>query len=143
MLTCSYRFLHLLKTEATVQRCSIKNLVWKVHWKTPTHHYKVVLQENLEVAVRTDCRRIVWACLPMACNFIKKETPAQVCSYEFCKIIKNTFFIEHLRCQLRKIRKFLVIFSEESAWWLMIQRQEIFWNFDNDHWFWRFTFDWI
>ena len=79
----------------------------------------------------------------MACNFIKKETPAQVSSYEFCKIIKNTFFIEHLRCQLHKIRKFLVIFAEESAWWLMIQRQEIFWNFDNDHWFWQFTFDWI
>ena len=27
-----------------------------------------------------------------ACNFIKKESPAQVFSYEFCKISKNTFF---------------------------------------------------
>ena len=34
---------------------------------------------------------------PQACNFIKKETLAQVFSYEFCKISKNTFFIEHLR----------------------------------------------
>ena len=27
-----------------------------------------------------------------ACNFIKKETLAQVFSYEFCEISKNTFF---------------------------------------------------
>ena len=31
-----------------------------------------------------------------ACNFIKKETLAQVFSFEFCKISKNTFFTEHL-----------------------------------------------
>ena len=30
------------------------------------------------------------------CNFIKKETLAQVFSCEFCKISKNTFFTEHL-----------------------------------------------
>ena len=30
------------------------------------------------------------------CNFIKKETLAQVFSCEFCKIFKNTFFTEHL-----------------------------------------------
>ena len=28
---------------------------------------------------------------PMACNFIKKESLAQVFSYEFCEISKNTF----------------------------------------------------
>ena len=33
---------------------------------------------------------------PMACNFIKKETLAQVFSCEFCKISKNIFFTEHL-----------------------------------------------
>ena len=32
-----------------------------------------------------------------ACNFIKKETPLQVFSCEFCKIFKNTVFTEHLR----------------------------------------------
>ena len=31
-----------------------------------------------------------------ACNFIKKETLAQVFSCEFCEISKNTFFVEHL-----------------------------------------------
>ena len=34
--------------------------------------------------------------MPWACNFIKKETLAQVFSCEFCEISKNTFFIEHL-----------------------------------------------
>ena len=32
----------------------------------------------------------------LACNFIKKETLAQVFSCEFCEISKNTFFTEHL-----------------------------------------------
>ena len=30
-----------------------------------------------------------------ACKFIKKETLAQVFSWEFCEILKNTFFTEH------------------------------------------------
>ena len=30
------------------------------------------------------------------CNFIKKDTLAQVFSCEFCKISKNTLFTEHL-----------------------------------------------
>ena len=32
---------------------------------------------------------------PTACNFIKKETPVQVFSCEFCEIFKNTYFVEH------------------------------------------------
>ena len=35
--------------------------------------------------------------VPQACNFIKKETLAQVFSCEFCKISKNTFYTGHLR----------------------------------------------
>ena len=34
--------------------------------------------------------------LPKACNFIKKESLAQVFSCEFWKISKKTYFIEHL-----------------------------------------------
>ena len=33
---------------------------------------------------------------PKACNFIKKETLAQMFSCEFCEISKNTFFTEHV-----------------------------------------------
>ena len=34
---------------------------------------------------------------PKGCNFIKKETLAQMFSFEFCKISRNNFFIEHIR----------------------------------------------
>ena len=33
---------------------------------------------------------------PEACNYIKKETLAQVFCCEFCEISKNTLFVEHL-----------------------------------------------
>ena len=41
-----------------------------------------------------------------ACNFIKKETPTQMFSCEFCEIFKNTFFIEHLRWLLLYIMEY-------------------------------------
>ena len=34
---------------------------------------------------------------PQTCNFIKRETLAQVLFCEFCEIFKKTFFTEHLR----------------------------------------------
>ena len=34
---------------------------------------------------------------PQACNFIKKETLAQVFSCEFCEIFKSTSFTERLQ----------------------------------------------
>ena len=40
-----------------------------------------------------------------ACNFIKKETLAQVFSCELCETSKNTFFIEHLRWILLFLEK--------------------------------------
>ena len=41
-----------------------------------------------------------------ACNFIKKETLAQVFSCEFCEIYKNTFFTGHLRATASVYRHF-------------------------------------
>ena len=32
-----------------------------------------------------------------ACNFVKKETLAQVLFSQFCEIFQSTFFTEHLR----------------------------------------------
>ena len=58
-------------TEAVVQRCSVKNLL-------------------LEISQKFTGKQV------QACNFIKRETLAQVFSCEFCKISKNTFFTEHL-----------------------------------------------
>ena len=39
-----------------------------------------------------------------ACNFIKKETLAQVFSCEFCEISKNTFSTEHIRTTASAIK---------------------------------------
>ena len=69
----SYFLNHLTQTalfsvfsEANSQRCSVKNVFLKISQN---------LQEN------------TW---PRTCNFIKKETLAQVFSCEFCEISKNT-----------------------------------------------------
>ena len=35
-------------------------------------------------------------CTGLVCNFVKKETFAQVFSGKFCKVFKNTFFTEYL-----------------------------------------------
>ena len=40
-----------------------------------------------------------------ACNFIKKETPTQLFSCEFCYILKNTFLTEHLRVTVSDHRR--------------------------------------
>ena len=47
----------------------------------------------------TTCARVIFknkVAGLQACNFIKKETLAQVLSCEFCEIFKKTFFTEHL-----------------------------------------------
>ena len=59
------------KTEA-VKRCSAVKGCLKILQN---------LQEN------TYCARV-----PQACNFIKKETLAQVFSCKFCEIFKNAYF---------------------------------------------------
>ena len=45
------------------------------------------------------CARVclLISCRPQACNFIRKETLAQVFSCEFCEICKSIFFTEDLR----------------------------------------------
>ena len=55
-------------TEAVTQRCSVNKVFLEISQNS---------QEN-------------------TCNFIKIEFLAQVLSFEFCEISKNTFFTEHL-----------------------------------------------
>ena len=68
-------------SEAVAQRCSVKKGVLRNFAKFTGKHQG----QSLFL--------IKW---PQACNFIKKETLAQVFSCEFCEIFKNTFFTEHL-----------------------------------------------
>ena len=73
----------MLKTEAVVQRCSIKKVFLKIS-QNP--------QENT-------CARVSFLIKlkASAYNFIKKMTLARVFSCEFCKIFNNTFSTEYLQ----------------------------------------------
>ena len=51
-------------------------------------HGKKVLLEILQNLLENTCARCY---RPQACNFIKKETLAQVLSCEFCEISNSTF----------------------------------------------------
>ena len=75
-------------SEAAVQRCSIKKEFLKILQNS---------QENTCVRVS-----FLQKLQDSTCNFIKKETLAEVFSCEFCEIFKNIFFIEH-------------------PWWLLLQ----------------------
>ena len=48
----------------------------------------------------------------LACNFIKKESRAEVFSCEFCAISKNILFTEHLRWLFLKIEPLHLYFSK-------------------------------
>ena len=41
-------------------------------------------------------------------NYIEKEILAQIFSSEFCKIFKNTYFVEHLRAMLLRFEEVLI-----------------------------------
>ena len=63
-------------------RCSIK---------------KGVLRKFAKFTGKHLCRSLFFKKVAgLACHFIKKVTPAQVFSCEYCEICKNTFFTEHL-----------------------------------------------
>ena len=53
---------------------------------------------------------------PVSCNFVKKETLAQLFSCEFQEISKNIFFTEHLRAtaSLETVKTSPIIFSGYS-----------------------------
>ena len=69
--------------EAVHQRCSMK---------------KGVLRNLAKFTGKHLCQRFFFNKVAgQACNFIKKESLAQVFSCEFCQISKNNFLTEHLR----------------------------------------------
>ena len=82
-LCCCCNTFHVFGSEAVVLRCSVKKVFLEISQTS---------QENT-------CARVSFLIKLQAsiCNFIKKETLAQVFSGKFCKISKNTFLKEHLR----------------------------------------------
>ena len=57
---------------------------------------KCVLRNFTKLTGKHLCQSLFFNKVAGACNFIEKETLAQVFSCEFCEISKNTFFIEQL-----------------------------------------------
>ena len=59
---------------------------------------KSVLRYFAKFTAKHLCQSLFFnkVCRPQPCNFIEKETLAQVFSCKFCEISKNTFFTEHL-----------------------------------------------
>ena len=66
--------------EAVVQRCSLKKVFLNISQNSPANACA-----NVSLFMKA------WG-LQQACNFIKKNTLAQLFSWEFCEISKNTFF---------------------------------------------------
>ena len=79
---CQFWAIFELQSEAVAQRCSVEKVFLEISQNS---------QENT-------CARVSFLIKLQAqtCNFIKKETPAQVFSSKFCEISKNTSFTEHL-----------------------------------------------
>ena len=75
-----------------------------------------VLQKKMFLKISQNPHQNTCARVSIFCNFIKKETLAQVLSCEFCESFKNTFFTEHLRTTASSILK-----VAETVLWLMFQ----------------------
>ena len=61
-----------------------------------------------------------------ACNFIKKETPTQLFSCEFCYILKNTFLTEHLRVTVSDHRRCDTKKAENTDAWVSFNKVQVF-----------------
>ena len=89
-------YFHPNITRSSHRRCSVR---------------KDVFLEISQISQENTCVRVSFLIKlqAAACNFIKKETLAQVFSCEFCEISKNTFFTEHLRW-------LLLLYYKEIKW---------------------------
>ena len=109
-----YIWLFVLLAKLTSWISDLRDTFWKIFSGSKTLQklpvkswYSIQIQKNVEQVskqriIKKTPRKIsqyksLQKLRPEACNFIKKETPAQVLSYESREIFKNTFFIEHLR----------------------------------------------
>ena len=79
-LECVKNCLKNFISRTVIRRCSFKKMFLKI---------SQILQENTCAATSF--------LQEMVCNFVKKDTPAQLLSSEFCKMFKNTLFTEHFR----------------------------------------------
>ena len=60
-----------------------------------------------------------------ACNFIKKETQAQMFSCELCEIFNNTFFTEHLWTTASDFQEIYIETYKTYIWNLLVCKMQI------------------
>ena len=82
----------------TIQKFNLRSIttVEAVNWRCSV---KKVFLEISQHSQKNTCARIYFLMKlqASACNFIKKETLAQVFSCDFCETSKNNFLTEHLQ----------------------------------------------
>ena len=66
-----------------------------------------------KISLENTCARV--SATGQACNIIKKETLAQLFSYEFCEISKNIFSIEHLQTTASGLNA-IILSNIQSEW---------------------------
>ena len=57
------------------------------------------------------------------CNFTKKESPGQVFSWELSEILKNTYFVQHLRTAATKKGLTLVLIGGFLYFFLLEEKR--------------------
>ena len=83
-------------TEAVIEEGALQKQIFRSsHWRCSI---KKGVLTNFTKFTRKTCTRVSFLIKLQAsvCNFLKKETPTQEFSCEFCKILRTPFFSEHL-----------------------------------------------
>ena len=88
----------------------------------------MVLLEISQNSQENTCARVFFL-IKLPCNFIKKETLAQVLSWEFCEISKNTPFLQNTSGQLlidlgKNAENLVMILNHKDKLWIL------FYNFE-------------
>ena len=80
---------HHFITEVVVQRCSVKKVFLEISQNSQEN---TCARASFLIELQASVLKLYWKeTLPQSCNFIKKETLAQVFSCKFCENFKNTF----------------------------------------------------
>ena len=88
------------------QRCSVKKgVLWKKAFLKISQNSQENTWARVYFLIKLQVARVE------ACNFIKKETPAQVFSCDFVKVSMKTFFTEHLWMTASNLTKFIFPFN--------------------------------
>ena len=88
----SHGLLLLYHTSVEQDVRKIKSVLWEINDKQPFRYFKDILKNMCKFSARFIEKQL---CRSSVYNFIKKETPTRVFSYEFYDIFKNSIFTKH------------------------------------------------